>query len=124
VRRSAIEIEVVLLDVFAVIAFVVGEPEEALLQDGVLAVPERERKAEDLAVVRDARKSVLPPPIRARPRLVVGEVAPCVAGVAVVLPDGALLALAQVRTPLLPRRSVLAGLSESCFFGVGNGVHA
>src|SRR5215469_13414579 len=38
-RRCAVEIKVIFLDVFAMIAFVVGEAKQALLQNGISAVP-------------------------------------------------------------------------------------
>ena len=44
----AVEVEVVLLDVLAVVALAVGEAEQPFLQDRILAVPQREREAEDL----------------------------------------------------------------------------
>jgi hypothetical protein len=37
--RSAVEIEVLFLDVFAVVAFIPGEAEEALFENGIAAVP-------------------------------------------------------------------------------------
>jgi len=44
VRRRAVEVEVVLLDVLAVVALVAGDAEQALLEDGVAAVPEGQRE--------------------------------------------------------------------------------
>ncbi len=46
VRRRGVEVEVRLLDVLAVVALVIGEPEQAFLQDRVAAVPQREREAQ------------------------------------------------------------------------------
>ena len=46
VSRRAVEVEVVLLDVLAVVAFAVREPEEPLLQDRIPAVPQGEGEAE------------------------------------------------------------------------------
>ena len=39
-RGRAVEVEVTLLYVFAVVAFVAGESEQPLLQDGIAAVPQ------------------------------------------------------------------------------------
>ena len=39
---GAVQVEVVLLDVLAVIAFGIGQPEQALLQDRINAVPQRQ----------------------------------------------------------------------------------
>jgi hypothetical protein len=55
VCRCAVHIEVVLLDVFAVIAFTVREAEEALFQDWVLTIPQRHGKAETLLIVGNTR---------------------------------------------------------------------
>ena len=60
-RRRAVEVEVVFLDVLAVIAFAVGQAEQPFLEDGILAVPQGQREAEPLLIVGDAR------PIRPRP---------------------------------------------------------
>ena len=100
--RRAVEVEVVLLDVLAVVALAVGQPEQAFLEDRVLAVPQGQREAEPLLVVGDAGQAVFAPAIGARAGLVVGEVIPGVAALAVVLADGPPLALAQVGSPLLP----------------------
>src|SRR3954464_12771123 len=101
-RRRAVEVEVILLHVLAMIALAVGEAEQALLQDGVRSVPQRQREAQRLAVVGDPREAVLAPSIRARTRLVVREVTPRVPAAAVVLAHRPPLALAEIRPPLLP----------------------
>src|SRR5277367_3881875 len=45
VRGSAVEVEVVLLYVLAMITFAVGQAEKPLLEDRILAVPQRNREA-------------------------------------------------------------------------------
>ena len=57
VRRRRVEVEPVLLDVLAVVALGVRQAEEALLQDRVLPVPEREGEADALVAVGDAQPS-------------------------------------------------------------------
>src|SRR5262249_23161175 len=109
----AVEVEVVFLDVLAVIAFAVGQPEQAFLEDGVLAVPQGQRKAEPLMLVGDAGQAVLAPAIGTRACLVVTEVIPGVAAIAVVLADGAPLSLAEVRPPLLPGNLLVSGLFKT-----------
>ena len=104
VRRRRVDVEVVLLDVLAVIALAVGETEETFLQDRVALVPQRQREAQALLVVGDAAQPVFAPTIGARSRLVVTEVVPGVAVGAVVLAHRAPLPLAQVRAPALPAR--------------------
>ena len=101
-RRRGVEVEVVLLDVLAVVALGVGEPEHPLLEDRVGAVPHGDPEAQMLVLVAHSGDAVLTPHVRPRARLVVGEVAPRVAVVAVVLAHGAPLALAEVRPPSSP----------------------
>src|SRR5262249_22243862 len=108
--------EVVLLDVLAVVALAVGETEQALFQDGIDAVPQGQGEAEILPIVGDSRQAVLPPAVRTRPRLVVTEVAPGVAAFAVILANGAPLALGEIGAPLLPRRPGPTGLLETASF--------
>ena len=102
-RRRGVEVEVVLLHVLAVVALGVRQAEHPLLQDRVDPVPQRDREAQALVVVAEAGDAVLAPLVGTRASLVVAEVVPRVAVVAVVLPDRAPLPLAQVRPPPLPR---------------------
>ena len=76
VRGRAVEVEVILLDVFAVIALFAGEAEEAFFEDGVAAIPEREREADLLMTVADAGDAVFVPAVSARAGVVVGKVFP------------------------------------------------
>ena len=64
VRGRAVEVEVVLLDVLAVVALAVGEAVEALLQDRVVLVPQCQRKAQPLPVVAQIRRAHLRPTCR------------------------------------------------------------
>ena len=102
VSRRGVEVEVVLLDVLAVVALGPGEAEEPLLQDGVSPVPEREGEAHTLVIVGDPEKAVLAPAVRARAGVVVREVVPHRPVRRVVLAHGAPLALGQIRAPALP----------------------
>ena len=117
--RRAVEVEVVLLDVLAVVALAVGETEQPLLQDRVAPVPEREREAQPLLVVADAAEPVFAPAVGAGSRLLVREVVPGVAVLAVVLADRAPLALAEVRAPFLPGRAGVAALGKASLFVAG-----
>src|SRR5271157_1390933 len=51
VGGGTVEIEVVFLDVFAVVALIVCQAKQALLQDGVAAVPQRQRETKLLLIV-------------------------------------------------------------------------
>ena len=102
--------EIVILDVLPVIGLAVGQAVHPLLEDRVLAVPQGERKAQSLLVVADTGEAVLAPVIGARPGLIMSEVVPRIAVLAIVLADRALLALAKIRPPLPPRHPLLARL--------------
>ncbi len=112
VRGRRVDVEVILLDVLAVVPLAVGEPEEALLEDGVALVPQGEGKAQALLVVRDPAEAVLAPAVGPRAGLVVAEVGPRVSVLAVVLADRAPLPLAQVGPPLLPGDARLSGFVQ------------
>src|SRR5262249_1012496 len=77
----------------------VGQPEKAFLDDGILAVPQGQREAKPLLIVGNAAESVFTPAVRPGARLVVGEIVPGVAAVAIVLADDTPLALAEFRSP-------------------------
>src|SRR4029453_1844077 len=62
VGGRAVEVEVVLLDVLAVVRLTVGESEQALFQDRVPLVPQGQGEAEPLLVIREAREPVPAPP--------------------------------------------------------------
>ena len=100
------------------VALGVGQAEHPLLEDRVLAVPQREGQAQPREHVGHARHAVLVPAVGAGPRVVVREVGPGVAVGAVVLADRAPGALAQVRTPQVPRAGGVEALLEVA--GVGH----
>ena len=118
VRRRAVEIEVVLLHVLAVIALAVGQPEEPLLENGIFRVPEGEAEAQELLVIGYAGDAILAPAIGAGAGLIVRKEVPGVAVGAVVLAHGAPLAFAEVRSPLLPGRLIGARGFQPALFGI------
>src|SRR5262249_43222304 len=109
--------EVVLLDVLAVVPLAVRQTEEPLLEDGVLAVPQGDGEAQELVVVGDPGQAVLSPAIRPRARLIVAEVIPRVARIAVVLADGAPLAPRKMGPPFPPGPPLLARLRQPPLLG-------
>jgi hypothetical protein len=113
VGRRGVQVPPVLLDVLAVVALVAAEPEQALLQDRVLAVPQSQGEAERLPVVTDPGEAVLVPPVDPGPGMVVREVLPRCPVLAVVLADRAPGALGQVGSPLPPRPLALVRLPEA-----------
>src|ERR1700741_1955455 len=64
-RGRAVEMEVILLHIFAVISFVACQPEETFLEDRIDLVPECKTKTDELMAVTDSGKAVLVPAIGA-----------------------------------------------------------
>ncbi len=108
----------VLLGVLAVVALGVRQAVEALLQDRVVRVPEREREAQVLPVVADPSEAVLSPAIRTRPCVLVGEEVPRVATFAVVLAHRAPLTRGDIGAPAAPQRHPVPIFLETLLFGV------
>jgi len=114
-RRVQVVVE--LLDVLVMVSFGSSQTEEALLQDRIAAVPQGQTEAQPRFAIAEAEKSVLPPAIDPRSRVVVGEIVPAGSIRGVVLADGAPLALGQIgaeEPPVLimtgaPKTIVLGG---------------
>src|SRR6516165_1158937 len=102
VARRSIDVEIIFLDVLAVVAFVAGQAEGTLFEDRVAAVPQRERETQTLLLVAQSAQPVLVPAIGAGARLVVAKMVPGIAMGAVILADGAPGALRQIRAPQTP----------------------
>src|SRR5208337_3566949 len=96
VCRRAVEVEVVFLDVFAVVGLAVGQAVHPFLEDRVFAVPHGYAEAQELAKIADTGHAVFAPVIGARAGLVMSEVVPGVSVLAVVLANCTPLPLAQV----------------------------
>src|SRR5215469_11920781 len=111
-----IKIEVALLHVLAVVALIPGQAKEALLEDRIAPVPERETETHQLVAVADSPDAVFAPAIRARARMVVRKIFPRGAVPAVVFANRAPLALGKVGPPTLPILLVRASLFEAAVF--------
>ena len=121
VRRSAVQIEVVLLDVLAVVAFVARQPECALLQDRIATIPQGHREADDLVPVADAGEAILVPPVGARAGVVVREVLPGRPVGTVVFADSAPRTVADIGAPALPVRDARVRRVEAELFCAHDG---
>src|SRR5262249_45470679 len=102
VSRGAVEVEVALLHVLAVIPLVSRQAEEPLLENVVTLVPERHGEADTLVVVGNAEEAILAPAVCPRTRVLVGEVLPGRPVRGLVLPNRAPLPLGEIRPPALP----------------------
>src|SRR5512144_1040926 len=68
----------------------------------IAAVPQRDREAHPALAIADPEQAVLAPAVRPAARVIVGQVAPALAGGRVVLAHRAPLALGEVRAPAPP----------------------
>ena len=116
-RRRAVDVEVQLLHVLAVVALRIRQPEQPFLENRVEAVPHRERDAPVLVVVAESGNAVFAPAVGATARMIVREIVPGGAVFAVVLAHRAPLTLAEIRPPALPARAV-GGMEPGSFYGV------
>src|SRR5579875_141778 len=105
------------LDVLAVVALRVGQPEEPLLEPVVVAVPECDAEVEEAEAVADRRHTVLAPAVGTSVRLVERQVVPSVSVRGVVLADGPPLAAGDVRTPQPPGVVGVRGRRQAGVFG-------
>jgi hypothetical protein len=101
-RRRAVEVKVVFLDVFAVIALRAGQTEETLLDDRITFIPQRDGHADVLIAIAHTGQTVFVPAICTAARVIVREVIPCLAGRAVVFAHSPPGAFAEIRPPLFP----------------------
>src|SRR5205085_5146869 len=108
VRMSgrAVEVVIELLDVLAVVAFGIGEPEQPFLQDRVAAVPQCQAKAEQQLIVAKAADPVLAPAIGAAARLIMRKIFPGGTVLAVILAHRSPLTFAEIRSPAPPMLAV------------------
>jgi len=90
VGRSGIQIVIQFLDVFSVISLMACHSKESFFENGILAVPERERKTEALMIVGDPGDAIFAPPICARASLLVREMTPGIAISRIILANGGL----------------------------------
>src|SRR6476646_1713419 len=115
-RRGIVQIKVIFLNVFAVIAFAVSQAEEPLLENRVLAVPQRQREAEMLFIIGNTGDAILAPAVGARAGLIVSKEIPRITSGTVVFAYCPPLALTEIRPPLFPIRCCLARFLQTCLF--------
>ncbi len=116
-RRRRIEVEVILLHVLAMIAFMARQPKQAFLQNMIAPIPKRQREANPLMAVANPPDAVLPPAIRARPCHVVRKIFPRGSARTVILANRSPLPLGEIRPPALPMLGSLVGFLQALFFG-------
>src|SRR5207247_5959967 len=91
-----------LLDVLAMVSFRAGKTKESLLEDGITAIPECQRKTETTFSVGDTEQPVLTPAIGPASGVIVREIVPARSSRGIVLSHRSPLPLREVRSPALP----------------------
>src|SRR5579859_2125955 len=117
-RGGRVKIKIIFFDVFAVIAFFIGQAEKAFFQNGVAFIPQRQSEADALMAVAESGDSVLTPTIDARARMVVRKISPSVAVGAVILAYRSPLALGKIRPPPFPMHFALLRFLDSLLFAL------
>src|SRR5258708_20760100 len=74
--RCRIEVEVILFDVFAVIAFVSGQAKKTLLEDRVLSVPEGQGKTQALVAATNTGQAIFIPTTSPRLSVILRKLLP------------------------------------------------
>src|SRR4051794_4694721 len=119
-RRHIIEVEVVLLDILAVVAFPEAKAVEPFFEKGIVAVPERGREAEELKAIADASDAVFAPAKSFTAGMLVRKIGPGIAIGAVVFAHRAPRPLRQIRSPSSPAEDVAFNFLEPFAFGVAH----
>jgi len=113
VRGRGVEVKVVFLDVFAVIPLVAGEAEEALLEDGILAVPKSEGETEAALAITPPQQPIFTPPVNSAARVIMRKIVPAFAISGIVFAYRAPLTFRQIGPPALPVPLTTTILGES-----------
>jgi hypothetical protein len=114
-RRGRIKVKVYLLDIFAVVAFAVGEAKKSLFQDGVVSVPESRRQAKYLITIAKSPDAFFAPAVGIATGQVVVDVRPGIAIGAIIFPDRTPLPFRKVGAPSFPF-FMIGGLRKACVF--------
>ncbi len=85
------------------VGLAVRQAKHAFLEDGIFAIPQSYAETQQLPVIADTGQPVFAPVISSGPRLVMREVVPGIAVLAVVFADSSPLPLAKVGSPFSPR---------------------
>src|ERR1700730_6601677 len=109
-RGCAVQIIVILLDIFPVVALFTGQAKEALLENGVATIPQCQGETDLLVVVADAAQTIFPPTKSPGARLVIRQIIPGCSIGAIVFPHRPPRPFAQIRPPLFPMHAALTRL--------------
>ena len=112
-RGGGVEIVINLFHVLAVIPLPVGQTKESLLENGVAPIPEGERQAKVLLIIRPARNPIFTPPISPAPGVIMRKISPSITARAIILTNRTPLAFRNIRAPAPPITRASRILSEA-----------
>ena len=118
VAWRVVNVEVVVFQIFAVVAFERVHTKEAFLQMAVDTIPECGRKTEKLIAITDASNAVLAPAIGFCASHVVREKGPRIPVGGVVFPDGAPAPVGEIGPPPAPSAEIIANLFNAQSLGI------
>src|SRR5215831_11490786 len=84
------------------VTFGSAQSEQPLLENRIVAVPQRKGEAQPAFSVADSKQSILAPPVRPAARVIVRQVVPTLSSGRIVLANGTPLAFGQVGSPSPP----------------------
>jgi hypothetical protein len=97
-----VEIKIIFFDVLAVVSFTAREPKEALFENRITAIPQRQGETDELLAVTDPAQAIFVPAIGCGAGMVVRQIIPgCPVG-AIVLTHRAPGTFAEIWSPALP----------------------
>lgn len=113
---GGIEVVVAFFDVFAVIALVTAEAEQAFFEDGIASIPENRGKAHQALVIAPPLKAIFAPAVGAEAGVIVREGPPTKPAFGIVFAHGSPLAFAEEWAPLPPWRVGRGSVGKSLAF--------
>src|SRR5262249_9385184 len=112
-----IEVEIIFLDVFAMVSFVAGQTVEALLQNGIAPIPKRKGETHILVPIANAGQTIFVPTIGPRTGMVVWKMLPSGPIGAVVLAHSAPGPFTEIGAPAFPMFLTARVLFEALLLG-------
>src|SRR5450432_3825949 len=106
VGGCAVEIIVIFLNIFSMVALVSGKPEISFLQYWILFIPERQGETQNLVFITDTSDSLFPPTVRFTPGHIMTYKFPGGSIFTVVFSHGSPLAICYIGSPFFPLRKI------------------
>src|SRR6266566_3220174 len=113
-----VEKEIIFFDILPMVAFRIRQAEEPFLQNWIGLVPQGKSKTHESLIVTNTQQAILAPTIGARTRVIMWEVIPCITIDGIILTYSTPLAFTKIRSPAIPRLTILMRFLKSALFCV------